>query len=653
MNGIPSLRKAVAALGMLFLLGMPTSPIQAEGWGHYGGDPGGSRYSPLDQINAENVSELEQAWRYSTGERANLENASLRGSYQATPILAEGKFYVSSPFGRVFALDPTTGAEIWRYDARLDLSKGFGEQANRGVSSWLDPVAEPDQPCRHRIFLGTLDGRLIAIDGADGRACPGFGDQGAVDLRRGVRAVSGGANDYTITSPSVTTDDLVITGSAIGDNRAVELELGIVRAFDARSGELVWSWDPLPRSSLDPGHQAWKPEQVARTGAANAWPPLAVDQGRDLLFVPTGSASPDYYGGERLGDNRYANSLVALRASTGELVWWQQLVHHDLWDYDLPAQPSLVDLEHDGERVPSVLQVTKMGLLFAFERETGEPIFEIEERPMPVSDVPGEEAWPTQPFPVSPPPLVRHEPITEENAWGFTFWDEGQCRDLIRNYRSEGIYTPPSLQGTVQFPGNAGGANWGGIAFDDERQIAVINVMDLPTVTTLIPRDEFASAAADEEFDDSQFASQSGTPYGMRREPLLSPFGVPCVAPPWGSLVAVDMTAGDIKWRVPFGTTRGKVPLGIELELGLPSVGGPIVTGGGLVFIGAAIDQYFRAFDIETGDEIWRALLPAGGQATPMTYAVDGRQYVVIVAGGHAGANTEPGDYVVAFALPE
>jgi quinoprotein glucose dehydrogenase len=467
-----------------------------------------------------------------------------------------------------------------------------------------------------------------------------------------VRFIADDPGDYTITSPPAVVGDLVITGSAIGDNRGVELEYGVVRAYDARSGALVWSWDPIPRSADDPGHGAWMPDQVRRTGAANAWAPLSADPERDLVFIPTGSASPDYYGGERLGDNRYANSLVALRASTGELVWWRQLVHHDLWDYDLASQPTLIDLDINGQSIPAVVQATKMGLLFTFHRETGEPIHPIEERPVPQSDIPGEETWPTQPFPVAPPPLVSHAPITEADAWGFTPWDRGVCRDLIRNYRSEGIYTPPSFEGTMQRPHAAGGVNWGGVAYDAGRGLAIVNVSNLVLVTALIPRAEFLEQARSDEHPDASYSRQSGTPYGMRRE-TLSFLGVPCTPPPWGSLVAVDIAQGDIVWSVPFGTTAEEAPFGLQFRFGLPSVGGPLATAGGVTFIGAALDGYFRAYDTATGQVLWRSKLPAGGQATPMTYAVDGRQYVVIVAGGHAGAGTEPGDYVVAFALPQ
>ena len=641
-------RIAVAALACAFV----SQAGAAQEWSSYGADPGGARYSAADQINTGNVRRLRRAWTYRTGEFNPKDPATRGGSYQATPILAEGKLYVSSPFARVFAINPATGEEIWRYDSGMDATAHYAESANRGVSSWTDASAASGAACRHRIFLATLDARLIALDGETGKPCADFGAGGVIDLSKGVRLVEDDPGDYTITSPPAIVRNLVITGSAVGDNRGVELEYGIVRAFDARTGDLVWKWDPIPRDPSDPMHAHWRADQVAKTGAANAWAPLSADPARDLVFVPTGSASPDYFGGERLGDNRYANSLVALRASTGEVVWHQQLVHHDLWDYDLSAQPTLGEIRKDGAAIPAVIQGTKMGMLFAFNRETGEPIFGIEERPVPQSDIPGEQSSPTQPFPVAPPPLVRHSAVTENDAWGITPWDKGVCRKLIRQYRSKGIYTPPSIEGTIISPGYGPGAIlWGGLAFDEKRQLAVVNVNEAPNVVALIPRDELRAAARSGKHPHSEFARKSGTPYGMRRETLLSPFGVPCTPPPWGSLVAVDMSRGEILWSVPFGTTEGRAPF--AFKYGLPSVGGPIVTAGGVAFIGAALDGRFRAFDVETGKELWQSKLPAGGQATPMTYEIDGKQYVVIVAGGHRGGGTKPGDYVIAFALPD
>jgi quinoprotein glucose dehydrogenase len=627
-------------------------PEEDDGqWSYYGGDPGGNRHSALAQITRENVSRLEIAWTYRTGELGEGFARADKLAFEATPILARGSLYLSTPTNIVIALDPTTGRERWRYDPKISRDWSYAEATSRGVSSWIDRELDPSSPCAHRILFGTLDARLIALDGRTGRPCADFGKSGVIDLTSGVRSSSRG--QYLVTSPPAIYRDIVIVGSAIGDNRGVELERGVVRAFDVRSGKLLWSWDPIPASEAGADSKDWTVEGARRTGAANAWSIMSVDPGRGIVFVPTGSASPDFFGGERVGDNRYANSLVALRAETGEVLWHRQLVHHDLWDYDLAAQPLLVDIERDGKSIPAVVQATKTGLLFVFDRETGEPVFEIVERPVPRSDVPGESASPSQPFPATPA-LVSHAAITPEDAWGLTFYDRGHCRDLIERYRSEGIFTPPSLQGTILSPSYAGGVNWGSLSFDSQRQLVVAAVNHVPMVVTLLPREVWQKQKDSGDWPDSEFAAQKGTPWGMRRELLASPFGLPCTAPPWGTLAAVDLKRNSIRWQVMLGSTRDMTPWFVPSRtIGMPNMGGPITTEGGLVFIAAATDNYLRAFDIDTGRELWKGRLPAGGQATPMTYEVDGRQFVVIAAGGHGALGTTRGDYVVAFALPK
>ncbi|HMN45042.1 MAG TPA: pyrroloquinoline quinone-dependent dehydrogenase [Povalibacter sp.] len=647
-------------IALLALLALPTlaAPPHRQlvdddaDWRFYGGDAGGSRYADLKQIDRRNVDQLQIAWTYRSGELGAGFARADKLSFEATPILANGSLYLSTPTNIVIALDPATGRERWRYDPKIPRDLHYSEATSRGVSWWVDTQLESTAPCATRIFIGTLDARLIAVDGASGRPCAGFGVDGVVDLGAGVRLVERG--DYLVTSPPAIYRDLVITGSAIGDNRGVELERGVVRAFDARTGALRWSWDPIPIAEAnDLATRGWTASAAQRTGAANAWSIFSVDAGRDLVFIPTGSASPDFFGGERAGDNRYANSLVALRASTGQLVWHRQLVHHDLWDYDLAAQPLLVDIEREGKSIAAVIQATKTGMLFVFDRETGEPVFEIVERAVPASDVPGEAASPTQPFPATPA-LVSHAAVTPQDAWGLTFYDRGRCRELIENHRSEGIFTPPSLRGTIMSPGYAGGVNWGSLAFDSERQLVLAAVINVPMVVTLVPRDDFDTARKSGQWPDSEFARQAGTAYGMRREALMSPLGLPCTPPPWGTLAAVDLRRNTIRWQVMLGSTRDKTPWFVpSATLGMPNMGGPIATAGGLAFIGAATDNYLRAFDLETGQELWKGRLPAGGQATPMTYEMNGRQFVVIAAGGHGGLDTTRGDYVVAFALPQ
>jgi quinoprotein glucose dehydrogenase len=568
-------------------------------------------------------------------------------AFEATPILVDGLLVLPTPLGRVLALDPATGAERWRFDATV---KGheYSEYTSRGVAAWLDATAADGAPCRRRIFAATVESRLFALDAADGKLCAGFGRGGEVSLKEGIGKDRPWG--YTISSPPTLAGDVVVVGSAIGDNSRVEEPKGIVRGYDARTGALRWTWDPVPRSGADPAYAEWPSDGAALTGAANAWSVLSYDAARDLVFVPTSSPSPDYYGGVRLGNNRHANSVVALRGATGALVWEFQAVHHDLWDYDVPAQPVLTTLTQGGAELPVVVAATKMGHVFVLHRETGAPVFPVEERPVPPSDVPGEQASATQPFPTKPPSLVPQS-LRPEDAYGLFEWDRARCREKLAALRNEGTFTPPSLRGTLVYPGHAGGVNWGSLGIDPRRRVAFFDATNLAFQVRLIPRADYEREKAEGEGLLREFAPMLGTPYGMVREPVLGPFGVPCVPPPWGMMGAFSLDTGEILWRVPLGTTPDRIPWTL-FEQGLPSLSGVAVTGGGLVFSGNTADGFLRAHDAETGAELWRERLPAAGAANPMTYEVGGRQYVVIAAGGHGKLGTRRGDWVVAYALP-
>ena len=497
-------------------------------WPYYGRDQEGTRYAPLDQINRGNVGYLEKTWEYHTGDFSDGSDGRPKTTFQATPILVDGVLYLATVYGRVIALNPETGAEIWTYDPEVDPTVDRGEFANRGVTYWQAVDGVQGRACDRRIFVGTVDARLVALDAERGAPCPDFGQAGQVDLSRGVDLgeYQADTREYGVTSPPVVIGDLVVVGSAIGDNRAATLERGIVRAFDARTGEMRWLWDPIPRAPADPALNTWADGSAGRTGAANVWAQLSVDADRDLVFVPTSSPSPDYYGGQRPGSNSYADSVVALRGSTGELVWNFQIVHHNIFDYDLPAQPSLITVRKDGRDIPAVVQPTKMGFLYLLHRETGEPIFPVEERPVPQSDVSGEKSWPTQPFPTIPSPLAPTT-LSADDAWGLTPWDQGQCRNLIERYRNDGIFTPSSLRGTIQYPGISGGTNWGSAAFKPDRGWVILNMTHLPSVTGLIPRQQLESRQFDVP-DDAAISRMQGTPYGLYRVPaLLSPSGCP------------------------------------------------------------------------------------------------------------------------------
>jgi quinoprotein glucose dehydrogenase len=639
---------------MTFAMAAPLG-AQAISWEANGRDVQGTRYSPAAVITRDNVNRLEVAWTYRTREMDPAFATSKSASFEATPLVSDGTMYIGTPLGRVIALDAATGAELWAFDPKIRRDITYGDFVNRGVSLWQDDRAVPNQPCRRTIFIANAQSQLYALDAANGRPCRNFGNSGMVDLLKGLRIAPFEPAAYTVTSPPVIVNGLVITGSSIGDNTQPDLPSGEVRAYDARTGELKWSWDPIPQDSSETAFGQWRGALAHGTGGANAWSILAADPERDLVFIPTGSAAPDYYGVLRLGDNRYANSIVALRASTGKLVWAFQTVHHDLWDYDNAAPPALVTLMRDGVEVPAVLQATKTGMLFVMHRETGAPLFPIEERPVPPSRIPGEESSPTQPFSAIEPLSPHHFAL--DDVWGVSEADRAACRAMIAPLRYEGIFTPPDVSGTLVFPSNIGGAHWGGLAWDPVRHIAVIPVNRVAAEVQLIARDSVDLGTARAESErlklGYEYNIMRGTPYVMRRRILLSPSGLPCTPPPFGVLVAVDLDTGKHLWQVPLGSLEQRVPPGTVLppEWGSFNLGGPIATAGGVVFIGAALDRSLKAYDIETGRLLWRGPLPASGKATPMTYRLaSGEQFVVISVGG--GGPFGDGDHVVAFRLP-
>jgi quinoprotein glucose dehydrogenase len=620
-------------------------------WPQYGGTFAAQRYSTLDQINRGNVGRLHVAWTYHTGDLARMQKGEEPfNPLEATPILAAGSLVGCTPAGRVFALDPATGQERWTFDPKSALSPiGHSFVKCRGVSSFDDAMLATDAPCRIRILWGTGDLRVFALDARTGERCAGFGVEGGpvgeVQLDPGTNLAF--PHEVQIHSPPAMVGEVAVFGSTLADMVRTDAPSGMIRAIDARSGRLLWTFDPVPRNDADPAAASWGNGSNRVAGAGNVWSLISADPANELVFLPTTSPSADIWGGNRPGENRYADSLVALRARTGEVAWHQQIVHHDLWDYDLPAQPIVVDLPRDGGTVPAVVQVTKQGMIFVFNRLTGEPVFPVEERAVAQGDVPGEWYSPTQPF--SSLPALVQQGVKAEDAWGFTFWDRDACRRKIEGLRSAGLYTPPSLVGTIYMPASAGGANWGGAAIDPNTGLLIVDTLHMPAVMRLMPREKWDGKIGSVET--GLHLPQSGTPYVTDLSFLVSPLGAPCTPPPWSRLTAVDLAKGTVRWQVPLGNVGKIAPVPIPLELGGPLAGGAIMTKGGLAFIAATADERFRAFDLETGAKLWETELPASGNATPMTYAIGGRQFVVLMAGGHPYYGKSMGDAVVAYAL--
>jgi quinoprotein glucose dehydrogenase len=629
-------RKSLMALSAALCLSI-VSTATADEWPAYGRDPGGTRFSPLTQINPGNVGRLHPVWTFHTGDIVGGPNGDGRSGFETTPLLVDGKLFITTGLNRVIALDPVTGKQTWAFDPKLNRTVIYGDGfINRGLAYWRDPGSSQGA-CAQRLYEATLDARLVALDAGTGAPCVDFGSNGEVNL---ADVANYRAGWYHMTSPPLVLDDVVVVGSAINDNVRVEMPDGVVRGFDARTGRLLWKWEPLQRPA-GVSAQAW------RTGAGNAWSVLSADPQRHLVYVPTGSASPDYYGGLRPGDNKWADSVVALRSKTGEMIWGFQLVHHDLWDYDTAATPLVTTFKLNGKATPVLIAGNKTGMLYALDPGTGKPVLPIEERAVPQSTVPGELTSPTQPFPTTLPPLVPQAPAPEQ-AWGLNEADRKVCAVELRVLSGRGLFSPPSMQGTLVAPSNFGGMNWSGYAWDPVHERVIVPISNLPGFVQLVA----AAAAGHFGARRGETGLQQGAPYAMVREVLKGPSGYPCAPPPWGELVAVDLAAGKIAWHRPLGSMSEAFP-GVAPNTGSLMLGGPIVTASGLIFIGGTFDKRFRALSSATGEELWSAELPAGAHALPMTFEIDGKQFVVIAAGGHAKiTETGLGDALIAFALP-
>lgn len=614
---------------------LPAMAQQAD-WTSFHGGEMGQKFSRSVQITPENVGQLEKVWELHTGDVSNGKGDIPGTVWSATPIVANDTVYIGTPFYRVIAVEPDTGKVKWTYDPKTELKPlSQPELKNRGVTYWQASDG-PTGPCSKRVYIGTMSGQIHALDADTGQLCQDFGQGGILDVNQWNKP---DANfPLSQLQPPTVYKDTLLLGWAGKDWVDSKNPLGSVHAVDARTGALKWKF-----YSIDPDYPG-------KTGTANIWTAMSVDEKNGLVYLPVSSPSPDFYGGDRKDPIPYATSVTALNGDTGAVVWSRQLVHHDIWDYDINAAPTLVDIPKDGGTVPALVQTSKMGMMFVLNRLTGEPIFPIEERPVPASDVAGEQASPTQPFPTLPKPLTAdHWPGVFGLADVASF---GWCSRKAAELRNDGRYTPASLQGTLAYPATAGGMQWGGGTVDPETGIYYVNSSHVVQIYQLIERAEYDKLTSGGSEAEGGLFPMHGAPYGFRLTNFLNPLGMPCWKPPFGEIAAIDLKTGETLWREPFGQIQ-QWGFYMPESWGSPTIGGPVLTKSGLIFIGGSMDARVRALDAKTGKVLWKAQVDAPAVSIPAVFDYKGREYVLFTAGGNSIIKPQVGDQLVAFALPE
>ncbi|EHF4942276.1 TPA: pyrroloquinoline quinone-dependent dehydrogenase [Enterobacter hormaechei subsp. steigerwaltii] len=610
-------------------------------WDSFHGQLNAQKYSPLTQITADNVGKLTKVWEFHTGDVSDGKGDTPATVWSATPIFANDTLYIGTPFDRLIALDPGTGKEKWHYDTKSS-RKALTQPVlkNRGVSYWQAKNPVTGEACQKMVYMGTVDGKLFALDAESGKPCSGFANNGVLDLNQW-NTVNAKYPLSVLQPPTVVGNHLLV-GWAGKDWAYAEAPPGTVFSVNAQTGKLEWTFEAIPA------------EIRKRTGTANVWTHMSADEANGLVYLPVSSPSPNYWGGNRVDAIPLGTSTTALDINTGKVVWSRQWVHHDVWDYDINSAPTLMDITVDGKQIPALVQATKQGFLFVVNRLTGEDVWPIEERPVPQGDgsVQGEVLSPTQPFPTKPAPLLDQSKKPE--IWKLAdIVGGGQCSRLWDNLTYEGMYTPPTTkgEGTLTYPDSAGGVQWGGVAFDPQKQIAIVNTSHIVQYVKLYSREDYDNADKDSG-NESGFAPQEGAPYGMRLLVASNWLGMPCWQPPFGEIVALDMHTGDVKWRRPVGASQ-QYGFFMPESWGSPTIGGPAVTAGGVIFIGASMDAKVRAYSVESGEELWSDQAEAPAVANPSVYEYKGRQYVAFVAGGNTILKDQVGDQVVVYALPE